>query len=125
MDGSLWTVLTNMAHWRSKWNTTPVFLLWASHIAQLLKNLPAMQETPVQFLGWEIPWRRDRLPSPVFLGFSCGSAGKESDCKAGDLGSIPALVISPGERKGYPLQYSGWRIPWTIESMGSQRVGHD
>jgi len=28
---------------------------------------------------------------PVFLGFSCGSAGKESACNAGDLGSIPGL----------------------------------
>ena len=37
--------------------------------------------------------------------FPCGSAGKESTCNAGDLGSIPGL--SPGEGKGYPLQYSG------------------
>jgi len=40
-------------------------------------------------------------------GFPCGSAGKESACKAGDLGSIPGLGRSPGEGKGYPLQYSG------------------
>ena len=37
----------------------------------------------------------------------CGSAGKESTCSAGDLGLIPGLGRSPGERKGYPLQYSG------------------
>ena len=41
------------------------------------------------------------------MGFSCGSAGKESVCSAGDLGSIPGLGISLGEGKGYPLQYSG------------------
>ena len=41
------------------------------------------------------------------MGFSCGSAGKESACNAGDLGSIPGLGRSPGEGKGYPLQYSG------------------
>ena len=40
-------------------------------------------------------------------GFPCGSAGKESACNAGDLGSIPGLGRSPGEGKGYPLQYSG------------------
>ena len=40
-------------------------------------------------------------------GFPCGSAGKESTCNAGDLGLIPGLGRSPGERKGYPLQYSG------------------
>ena len=47
-----------------------------------------------------------RLPTPVFLGFPGGSAGKESACSAGDLGSIPALGRSPGEGKSYPLQYS-------------------
>ena len=52
-------------------------------------------------------WRRDRLPTPVFLGFTCGSAGKESTCNAGDLASIPGLGRSPGEPKGYPLPYSG------------------
>ena len=42
-----------------------------------------------------------------FLGFSGDSAGKESACNAGDLGSIPGLGRSPGEGNGYPLQYSG------------------
>ena len=109
--------------------------------------------------------RRDRLPTPVFLGFPCGSAGKESTCNAGNLGSIPGSGRSPGEGIGYPLQYSwaplvaqlvknppamqetwvrslgwedpldkgkathssilAWRIPWTIQSMESQRVKHD
>ena len=41
------------------------------------------------------------------MGSSGGSAGKESTCSAGDLGSIPGLGRSPGEGKGYPLQYSG------------------
>ena len=78
-----------------------------SLIAQLVKNLPAMQETLVRFLGQEDPWRRDRLPTPVFLGFPCGSAGKESTYNAGDLGLIPGLGRSPGEGRGYQLQYSG------------------
>ena len=51
--------------------------------------------------------RRDRLPTPVFLGLSCGSAGKESICNVGDLGSIPGLGRSPRGGKGYPFQYSG------------------
>ena len=42
---------------------------------------------------------------------SCGSTGKESTCNAGDLGSIPGLRRSPGEGKGYPLQYSGLENP--------------
>ena len=39
-------------------------------------------------------------------GFPYASAGKESACNAGDLGSIPGLARFPGEGKGYPLQYS-------------------
>ena len=70
-------------------------------IAELVKNLPAMQETRFNSQVGKICWRMDRLPTPVFLGFPCGSAGKESTCNVGDLGSIP------GEGKGYPLQYSG------------------
>ena len=79
-------------------------------IPQLVKNPPAMQETlGIPFNSWvgKICWRRNRLPTPVFLGVPCGSAGKESNCNAGDLGSIPGLGRSHGEGKGYPLQYSG------------------
>ena len=54
----------------------------------------------------KIHWRRDRLPDPVFLGFPCGSAGKEAACNVGHLGSIPGLGRSLGEGKCYPLQYS-------------------
>ena len=66
-----------------------------------------MQETLVQFLGRKDPLGRDRLPTPLFLGFPCGSAGKEFACNVGELGSIPGLGGSPGKGKGYPLQYSG------------------
>ena len=88
--------------------------LGASLVAQLVKNLPAMQETLVRFLGW------DRLPTPAFLGFPGSSAGKESACNAGDLGLIPGLGRPPGEGNGYLLQYSGLENP-----MGLQRIGHD
>ena len=76
----------------------------ASLIAQLVKNLPEMQ----QFNTWfgKTCWRRDRLPTPVFLGFLWGWAGKEAAWKVGDMDSIPGLGRSPGEGKGYPLQYS-------------------
>ena len=43
---------------------------------KLVKNLPAMQETLVLFLGWEDPLEKGWLSSPVFLGFPCGSADK-------------------------------------------------
>ena len=56
---------------------------------------------------WKICWKRDRLPTPVFLGFPCGSASKKSAYSVGDLSSIPGLGRSSGEGKDYPLQYSG------------------
>ena len=45
------------------------------------------------------------LPTPIFLGFPCGSAGKESACNVGNVGMIPGLGRSL--EKGNPLQYSG------------------
>jgi len=54
-----------------------------------------------------IGWRRDWLPTPVFLDFPDGSVDKESACNVGDLGSIPGLGRSLGEGNSYPLQYSG------------------
>jgi len=50
------------------------------------------------------------------LGFPCGSAGKETACNAGDLGSIPGLRRSLGGGKGYPLQYSGLEI-WGCKEL--------
>ena len=96
----------------------------ASLIAQLVKNPPAMQETLVWFLGCEDPLRRDRLCTPVFLGFPGSSAGKETTCSAGDLGLISGLVSSPGEGRGYPLQYSGLENAMDFIVHSSQRVEH-
>ena len=59
-------------------------------------------------------------------GFPYGSAGKESFCNAGDLGSIPGLGRSPEEGKGYPFQYSDLEnsMDYTEYIVGLQRVGH-
>ena len=59
----------------------------------------------------------------TYIGFPCGSAGKESAHNAGDLGSISGLERSPGEGKVYPLQYSGLEnsmnciIHWVTKSQ--------
>ena len=61
--------------------------------------------------------------------FPGGSDGKESACNAGDLGLIPGLGRSPGERHGNPLQYSCLEYSmdrgaaWAIVHGGC-RVGH-
>ena len=52
------------------------------------------------------------------LGFPGGSAGKESTCNAGDMGSIPGLGRSLAEGKGYPLQYSGLENPMDCIANG-------
>ena len=64
----------------------PLQYSWASLVAQLVKNLPAMQETWVQSLGWEDPLEKAKATHSSIL---------------------------------------AWRIPWTVQSMGLQRVGHD
>ena len=76
-------------------------------MAQMVKNLPAMQETWVQPLGWEDPLEKGMATHSSILRLPCGSAGKESACIVEDLGSIPRLGRSPREGKSYPLQYSG------------------
>ena len=83
-----------------------------------------MQDTLVLFLSWEDPLKKDRLPAPVFLGFPSGSAGKESACNAGDLGSIPGFGRSPGEGKGYPLQYTSLEnsMDYTVRGILQARV---
>ena len=67
----------------------------------------------------KIRWRRDRLPTPVFLSFSGGSDGKESTCNWGDLVSIPGLRRSPGGGHGNPLQYSCLENPHGQRSLAS------
>ena len=42
-------------------------MIWASPVTQTVKNVPEMQETWVQSLGWEVPWRKAWQPTPVFL----------------------------------------------------------
>ena len=59
---------------------------WASLVAQLVKNPPAMWETWVRSLGWEDPLKKEKATHSSIL---------------------------------------AWRIPWTIQSMGSQRVRHN
>ena len=62
---------------------------------------------------------------PFTMGFlPCGSAGKESACNAGDLVSIPGFGRSPGEGKGYPLQYSGLEnsMDWIVHGVAKSQT---
>ena len=64
----------------------PLQYSWASLMAQLVKNLPAMWDTLIRFLGQEDPLEKGKATNSSIL---------------------------------------AWRIPWTVQSMGSQRIGHD
>ena len=70
----------------------------------------------------KIPWRRDRLPTPVFLGFPCGSAGKESACNVGDLGLIPGWEDPLEKRKATHSSILAWRIPWTVHGVSKSQT---
>ena len=96
---------------------TSIYITGASLVAQLVKNPLAMQETPVRFLGQEDLMERDRLPTPVFLGFPGGSDSKVSACSVGDLGLIPGLGRSPGGRHGNPHQHSFLENPHGQRSL--------
>ena len=58
------------------------------------------------------------------MGFPGGSVVKNSPANAGDAGSIPGSVRSPGEGNGNPLVILAWNIQWTqkpwLQAMGSQ-----
>ena len=104
-----------------------LFRLRASPVAQLVKNLLQACNTRPCFDSWvgKIPWRRDGLPSPIFMGFPGVSESKESTCNVGDLGSIPGLGRSLGGRHSNPLQYSCLENPHGQRSLvGYSPWGH-
>ena len=80
-----------------------------SLVAQRVKNLPAMLETWVQSLGWKIPWRREWLPTPVFLpgefhGQRSLAGYSPWGCKeVGHDWEINTLIVPPP-----PPQRGGW-----------------
>ena len=95
----------------------PLTVVLYKQCCSLVLDLLSVQETPVRFLWREDPWRRDRLPTPAYLGLPGGWDGKESICNAGDLGSIPRLGWSPGGGHSNPLQYSGLENPHGQRSL--------
>ena len=94
-------------------------------MVQLVKNPP--QHRRPRYHSWvgKIPWRRHRLPTPVFMGFPGGSDGKDSAFSEEDLGSIPGLLRFPGRQHGNPHQYSCLGNPHGQRSLvGYSPWGH-
>ena len=89
----------------------------ASLVAQLVKNLPEMQEILVRFLGQVDPLEKGQATHSGIHGLSRGADSKESACNAGDLGSIPELGRPSGGGYGNPLQYSCLENPHGQRSL--------
>ena len=116
-----------MVYWKDtgKKIECPKIFTRVSLVAQLVNNSPAIQETLIQFWVGMIPWRRDRLPTPVFMGF-CGSpVGKESACKVRDLeGFDPWVGKIPWRKAWQPtLIFLPGESSWTEEPRGLQFMG--
>ena len=92
--------ITSCTHKSSVKTPKPQCLKLASQ-SQLSCKRICLQCRKPQFYSWvrKICWRRGRLPTPVFLGFPCGSAAKESACNVGDLSSIPGSGKIPWRRE--------------------------
>ena len=79
---------------------------------------------------WKQSWIDQNRFILWIMGFPCGSDSKGSVCNAGDPGSVLGLGRSPGEGHGNPLLYSCLencmnKEPGRLQSIGSQRVGHN
>ena len=99
-------------------NSVGLYVYWAAYFLSLIVfalERTCLQCRRSQFDPWvrKIRWRRDRLPTPVFLGLPCGSAGKKSACNSGRPGfdpwfgkipwrreRLPTLVLWPGKFHG-------------------------
>ena len=92
-------------------------------MAQSVNNLPAMQDTRLDSWIGKILCRRDRLPTPVSLGFPGGSNSEESAWNAEALGSNPRMGESLEEGMATHSSILAWRIPWTEEPGGLQSIG--
>ena len=99
--------------------------IWASLVTQLIKNPPAMQEIPIQFLGQEDSLEKGQATQYSILGLPWRLRGKESACNVGDLDLIPVMGRYPGGGHGKPTQYSCLGNPHGQKSLvGCSPLGH-
>ena len=94
--------------------------------AHLVKDLPAMQETPVQFLGWK-DFPGDGIGYPLQYSWASLVAQTVKNLPATWQTWVRPLDWEDPLEKGTVTHSNilAWRIPWTVQSLGSQRVGHN
>ena len=96
-------------------------------IAQLVKTLPAMRETPIRFLGREDPLEKG-IDYPLQYSWASLIAQLVKNPPAmWDTWVQSLLGWEDPLEKGKATHFSilTWKIPWTVQSVGLQRVGHD
>ena len=124
-DGQWRSMVTDIFCWSGVWCHKWHFRLcepelWASLIAQLVKNLPAMQETSVPFLDWEDPLEKNRLPTPYSW------ASLVTQLVKNLLPVWETWVRSLGwedpleKRKATLFNILAWRIPWGVAKHQTQ-----
>ena len=91
--------------------------------AQLVKNPPAIRKTLVQFLSRKIHWRRDRLPTPVFMGFPGSSGSKDLASMQETWAWSPGWEGPPEKKTATHSSVLDWKIPWREEPNGLQSLG--
>ena len=86
---------------------------------EMFCNYVILNKNQIAHIDWQ-------LISLLFCGFNIlgGSAGRESACNVGDLGSIPEFGRFPAEGKSYPLQYSGLEnsMNYTVHGLAKSRT---
>ena len=92
----------------------------ASFIAQLVKNSPAMQMTPVQFLGWEDPLEKGEATSPLQYSWASLVAQLVKNQPAMWETWVRSLGWEDPLKKGKVTHSSilAWRLPWPMQSLG-------
>ena len=93
------------------WEMFPRLFLFSASLTSSFRNVFAILGLLLLYIYFRISLSNSSKMIGIFIGitiylFPCGSTGKEYTCNVGDLGSIPRLGRSPGEGKGYSLQYS-------------------
>ena len=119
MSNLPWALGGSLVGGPAVWGASPLDLGACSGIRPLISLTP--------FLSISCPLvqlHKYLLPATDPWASLDGSAGKESACNVGDLGSIPGLGRSPGEGKSYPLRYSGLENPvdWIVCGVSKSRT---
>ena len=98
---------------------------WAFPVISAGKEYACNAGNPGSIPGLgRFPWRKDRLPTQVFLSFPGSSDGKESTCDARDLGLIPGMERFPWRRAWQPTPlFLPGKSPWKEEPGGLQYMG--